>query len=768
MPTLSDAISIYSGVNPRVTGTSTWRDALEAITDGTFAEEIAKLRAFTDSTAAKKYKNTLPSVSFCCTFKQKRARTTVKTATGFIIPDLDHVADVESVFSRLTADPYTWFAFRSPSGDGIKCGFRAELIKTDEDIKAFFASVEDYFLKAYGITIDSACKDISRLTFLSHDPEAYVATSPELFPVGCEKTAPEEQGGPARVTLADHGIGKAKYAAKVLESCCRKISQSLPGEQHRVRLDMACLAGGYVHYLDDSTVYAALEAAVGASGAVDMKAAMATIRDGMEYGKARPITIQDREAPKQDQAAGKAEAKRDDEPKPEPSFFASLDLSESLANQFVHHIPPPLDWLFDHSFPTGQIGFVVGPAGAGKSTFLIHTAAAIVTGKAVIGDKLRPYHKGKVFALFCEENRAILWHRLHKVTNELFPPVRDPMGAGNLNFNPSFELQEFGNNVFAIPGAGSDLRFVERTPLGPVPTIAYLDLLAKLESIPDLACVVLDPLSRIYGQDENDNSQATLFCSLLERIATRTGANVIVSHHVGKNAAADQKTGKFILSKALSPDCIRGASALTGAARWQMNLFPLDNSTAKKELDKTGPDGKYLVAAVTKNNNGPKCQFYLERHTNTLAPIDGIDAKAEERLLWYVIADKVVGTVAAAPADKPYTVKALAEAHCVPWKAEHPGCTIPVIKAAIHVAIEEGRLVETEKPNAKNRLTTYLAIPDETPDEAELIPDGIPDDFTPDTPDDTGQNDSSGVNRLDLLDFVTGQKDTGQIETSGV
>lgn len=761
----SDAISIFNGsTDTNVKGNAPWQDALEAISDGTFEESIVKLRSIENEEARKAFKRTLQAVTFGGTFKGSRSKNNIDTATGFCIADIDHVKDVESLFSSLSTDPYTWFAFRSPSGDGIKCGFRAEGITSDADIKVFFANMEEYFLQAYGIGIDKACKDISRLTYMSHDPAAYINTSAQWFPV---KPVEDRNHNTQHDFTFDPGIGEQKYAAKVLESCCQKIRQSLPGDQHRVRLDMAVLAGGYAHYLTDSTVYAALEAAVAASGAEDMRAAMATVRNGIEYGKARPLSVPKREdRQKQEATAGKAEPKPD-EPKPEPSFFASLDLAGALAKHFVHHIPPKIEYLFDKSFPIGLVGLVVGPGGAGKSTLLIHIAAAIVTGRQLIGDNLRPSYKGKVFALFCEEKRDILWDRVYKITNELFPPDRDPMGTGNLNFNPSFELQEFGDNVFTVGGYGQDLRFIERTPHGPVPTTAYFDLLALLHTIPDLSCVVLDPLSRIYGQDENDNTQATLFCSLIERIATETGANVIVSHHVGKHAATDAKTGKFSLAKALSPDAIRGASALTGAARWQMNLFPLDSATAKKELGQDGPDGHFLVAGVTKNNYGSRCQFYLERHTNTLTPIDGIDEKAEERLLWYVIADKVVAAVSASP-HKPYTVKALAEAHCVPWKAEHPGCSIPVIKAAIHVALEEGRLVEVEKPNAKNRLTTYLELPPTTPDETDLIPDGIPDDFSPDTPDDTGQNDLSGVNQLDLLDFHTGQKDTGQMGLSGV
>jgi len=105
--------------------------------------------------------------------------------------------------------------------------------------------------------------------------------------------APEEKPNnyATKPQTGGNGTGKLKYARKVLESCCEKIRQSQSGNQHEIRRDMAQLIGGYLQYIDESEVMAALEQAAMDSGAKDIRAAMKTARDGIAYGKLSPITI---------------------------------------------------------------------------------------------------------------------------------------------------------------------------------------------------------------------------------------------------------------------------------------------------------------------------------------------------------------------------------------------------------------------------------------------------------------------------------------------
>jgi hypothetical protein len=104
-----------------------------------------------------------------------------------------------------------------------------------------------------------------------------------------------ERGPQSANSTACVSPSERRYAEKVLESCCEKIRQSRPGDQHDVRLKAARTIGGYLRYLDGAVALEALRQAVIDSGAQDVTAAMQTVKDGLEYGKASPITIPSRD-----------------------------------------------------------------------------------------------------------------------------------------------------------------------------------------------------------------------------------------------------------------------------------------------------------------------------------------------------------------------------------------------------------------------------------------------------------------------------------------
>ena len=287
---MNDEVSIFKGVNPAPTGTTDWRIVLENIQSGKYREAVETCRKIKDVVSLRKAKTRLPAVTFCATFDKNRDRKNVLAPTGFIIPDLDHLEDIKSVFATLRHDENIWFMFRSPSGEGIKCGLRAEGIKTDEDIKRFFGACSRYFHETYGLKLDPACKDISRLTFVSYDPDLFINSDPSFFDITAwekPQETPEHFYMPAST---DNGW-KGKYGDKVLESACRQIAESQKGEQHNTRLRMGTLVGGFIAsgFIDEGNAIGALEQAVKASGAERFEAAMKTVSDGIANGKTRPL-----------------------------------------------------------------------------------------------------------------------------------------------------------------------------------------------------------------------------------------------------------------------------------------------------------------------------------------------------------------------------------------------------------------------------------------------------------------------------------------------
>ena len=290
---MNNAVSVFKGIYPDPVQTVSWQQVIENIKSDKYKDYILTGRGLSNPDQYREYKKKLPGVTFAGEFK-KRNKEQVLTATGFIISDFDHLEDVETVFKLLKQDHNVWFIFRSPSGEGLKCGIRAEDISTDNDIKRLYNSVEWYFKNIYGLDTDPSCKDISRLTFVSYDPDLWENPAPDFFNI--KKWSPPEKKIPEYIFPEYQKNGwKAKYGEKVLMSACTEISQSPAGSQHHIRLKSSRLIGGFIpEFIDEQIAISNLESAVQASGAKNIKQAMKTIMDGLAHGKTSPIKIEDK------------------------------------------------------------------------------------------------------------------------------------------------------------------------------------------------------------------------------------------------------------------------------------------------------------------------------------------------------------------------------------------------------------------------------------------------------------------------------------------
>jgi len=450
--------------------------------------------------------------------------------------------------------------------------------------------------------------------------------------------------------------------------------------------------------------------------------------------------------------------------RPSPGFFAGLDLLQHMAANIINRELDPLTWVLRESLLSATLGLLCGPPGVGKSTFLLQLAASIATGLPWFGDRLVPGSKGSVLAVFCEEDERILNRRVQRVFKAL-PEVLAVTPWPKIQASASAIKKDFLANLITVPAAGRDVRLLHAGPSRePEPSQVFDELLARAKSIPDLKLIILDPLSRLYGQNENDNAMATYFCSLLEQLAQETGASVIVNHHVGKGAGTDGK-GKFNLNAAISPDVIRGASALTGAARWQLNLFSFDAKTARQELKNSAArDGQYLVAKVTKKNYGPpESPLFLQRGDGGILRPVAAQAEEEKRGLFEQITDKIIAIVRKHEEDgKPsLTIKRLKETYTAQWKEEVSGVSQDKVGAAANMAVDEGKLfLITRKAPGGKTSAAYLSTTPEADSEPGPIDAG--DDAGRRTPGDAGQDGASGDNILKTQGNDAGNDDAGE------
>jgi hypothetical protein len=146
---------------------------LKAIKSGKWKDQVQAYRD--DPTEELKKKN--PALTVSGVFEERRRAKELTDHSGYIAMDFDDIENVDQAFEILSKDPYTTAVFRSISGNGLCAIIRITPSKHDRA----FEGLERYYLSEYEMGIDPACKDVSRLRFISYDPDMYYNGSADLF-----------------------------------------------------------------------------------------------------------------------------------------------------------------------------------------------------------------------------------------------------------------------------------------------------------------------------------------------------------------------------------------------------------------------------------------------------------------------------------------------------------------------------------------------------------------------------------------------------------
>lgn len=276
--------------------------------------------------------------------------------------------------------------------------------------------------------------------------------------------------------------------------------------------------------------------------------------------------------------------------KVEPLF--SIDACR--AARYLATEPPPMKWLLVNTLPAGVVGILVAPGGTGKSWYLIQLGVSIATGMP-LARTWEVGEVGSVLMFLAEDDTTQIQRRLHHLVNALsadqYLSIREKL-HGNLII--ASRVAE--NNL--LTSGSSYSREVELTEL--------VDrIIVTASQIPDLKLIVIDPVSRFRGGDENAAQDTSRFVEALEKISKATGAAVIAAHHANKST---------LNSSEPSQSASRGSSALTDGVRWQMNLATFTPTDAKNFGVPVEEKGFHLTATVTKNNySAPQPSVHLKR-----------------------------------------------------------------------------------------------------------------------------------------------------------
>ena len=246
---------------------------LKLIKEGKYKNRIHQLRNTPEKADRDRIKQSLVSICFCGTFKERFDNQMIQHS-GLAILDFDHIEKLQELKDEICKDPYTFAAFISPSGDGLKV-----LVKIPPE-KENHAEYYVGLMNKYP-SLDSTSRNLSRVCFMSYDPELYHNPNSKVFTEKGEIKIVKEQ----RIIDAQRtDYAKINIAADM-------IRMSTDGNKHHNLIRAARLIGGFVAggLVEEHEAVRVLENEINQKKITNFKSACKTIQDGIEYGKKTPI-----------------------------------------------------------------------------------------------------------------------------------------------------------------------------------------------------------------------------------------------------------------------------------------------------------------------------------------------------------------------------------------------------------------------------------------------------------------------------------------------
>lgn len=362
-----------------------------------------------------------------------------------------------------------------------------------------------------------------------------------------------------------------------------------------------------------------------------------------------------------------------------------LKHSDVKISELIIAKPSNREYLFNDHLVTGIVGAIVAVGGTGKSYLMVTLSMALATGLDL--GPLKPPKKFRVLYLAGEDPPEELHNRIFHTAQAFFGTNHPQELAENFyarsvvgEVGPLLKIDHQGNVIFS-----QDYQWLDST----------------LSSLLDVEVLIIDPLSKFYGLDENNNSHCAMWIASLEALARKHNLTILFTHHESKARTGD-------MTQASS----RGGSALTDGCRWVANIRCIDSKTAKN----FGTNQKdHIEFDITKNNYSTKlpASIFFKRNSEgvlefvnlTLGKIRNVVTELL-RLLKIEEAngnlfsrrDLIYGNPA------PSIINSL--------KSIIPGFTRSTdINPAVELALSEGRLKEvSQNNNSKGRNKQILRV----------------------------------------------------------
>jgi hypothetical protein len=204
---------------------------LEAVRGGRWKDKIEEYRANLEinKKMADEFKKTLPCVTFSGTFKGYRKDDNLDQYSRVIVIDLDKIPPrrFEAIRKEIHSSEYVLACFESPTKGRLKVLL---LSAKDEKLhKQVFFELETYFKLQFGLEVDTSGKNVSRLCFVSYDPDLYFNPSPTEFGEWIQGY----EGGFESVAGDNPNISISTNAKHIFEICDKRVRDSRIGAYNK-------------------------------------------------------------------------------------------------------------------------------------------------------------------------------------------------------------------------------------------------------------------------------------------------------------------------------------------------------------------------------------------------------------------------------------------------------------------------------------------------------------------------------------------------------
>ena len=256
---------------------------------------VTQIRDERDDKKRAKLKEQLPLITPSGIFTV-RSKAGFVNHSGFIVIDIDKIPDMHEVKERLKKVHFIYYCMDSPSGNGLKAFIKVKA-KDEEQHLLFFHALENYFKKELDIEIDTACKDISRASFLSYDINPFWNIDSVTLKKGfIKKYLPIEHKSRNNtlIEIEDIKITGANYSG-LIKSAVDKFLNAKDGEKHKVLRNSGTHLGYHINagLLDFTKCFNALKEAIKLrkDELVSPKNALITLEKSLRYGIENPKPV---------------------------------------------------------------------------------------------------------------------------------------------------------------------------------------------------------------------------------------------------------------------------------------------------------------------------------------------------------------------------------------------------------------------------------------------------------------------------------------------